>query len=153
MIACRCRLRRRVRESAGAAGHFASGWRVLRLPRARARLFGPAGVRAAKVKELGALALAAGLVAANCRQEQRMTPPPNADELHQRLRRDFESRSDHPVTDRPPRQGGDGQWRSPDGRAIPFTGFYSAEEHRYWVQKGGGLGGTEFWFGPFDLPP
>jgi hypothetical protein len=122
------------------------------------------------VKGLGALALAAGLVAANCKQEQRMTPSPTADELHQRLRRDFESRTDRPVTDRPPRQGSDGQWRSPDGPAItytgvlswtrppqnegvPFTAFYSAEEHRYWVHQGGGLGGTEFWFGPFDLRP
>ncbi len=99
-----------------------------------------------------------------------MMPPPIAEDLHQRLRRDFEGRSDRPVAERPPRQGSDGQWRSPDGptitytgvlswtrpsqnEGVPFTAFYSADENRYWVHEGGGLGGTEFWFGPFDLRP
>ncbi len=87
-----------------------------------------------------------------------------------RLRSDFQGRADRPVADAPPTRGSDGAWRSPSGASItltrilswtrpaqnegvPLTAYYCASEHRYWLHEGGGLGGTEFWFGPFDLRP
>ena len=118
------------------------------------------------MRTVGALALA---LAVACTQEKRrMTPPATQDELHERLRRDFEGRADRPVPDRTPVRSGDGHWTSPDGSPItysgiiawtrppqqdgaPLTAHYCAGEHRYWVHQGAGLGGTEFWFGPYDL--
>jgi hypothetical protein len=96
--------------------------------------------------------------------------PPAAQDLEERLRRDFESRTERPVADRIPVQGSDGRWSTPGGTPItwsgvigwtrppqqdgsPFTAYYAAGERRYWVHQGGVLGATEFWLGPFDLKP
>jgi hypothetical protein len=91
------------------------------------------------------------------------------DVMLDRLRKDFAARSEPPVTLSPPQRNADGSWRSPDGAPItlvgilswnrpkqndgvPFTAYACASEGRYWVHRGGGLGGTEFWFGPLPLP-
>jgi hypothetical protein len=86
------------------------------------------------------------------------------------MRADLQARPPNwPVADDPPARGSDGRWHSPAGQPItlvevlswnrpaqqegvPLTAYYCAAERRYWVHKSGGLGGTEFWFGPFDLP-
>jgi hypothetical protein len=86
------------------------------------------------------------------------------------LRADFERRIDRPVADRIPQRGSDGQWRTPDGALVtfsgilswkrspqrdgqPYTAYYSAEERRYWVHLESRLGSSESWFGPFDFRP
>lgn len=60
-----------------------------------------------------------------------------------------------------------GAWRTPRGAhvttvrvglsrlaevdGVPFTAYHAADEGQYWVHEGGGLSGTDRWFGPFPL--
>lgn len=119
------------------------------------------------------LAIAISAPALRCHAaegERAVTAPVTQKDLAERIKRDFDGRTDRPIASKRPARTQDGSWRSPDGHPVvdagvigwtrprevdgaPLRAYWCEAEGRYWVHQESALGSTEFWFGPFEPAP